>query len=103
MKIEDLAMEIAGHTHRHELEHLSPNNYSMTYLRSSAILDDMEETGGYNGDIDDLIDAIHEENQLWYALEEVLDKHFPDLDDKDDILCDLIETIEELNGDAFPD
>ena len=22
MKIEDLAMEIAGHTHRHELEHL---------------------------------------------------------------------------------
>ena len=70
----------------------------MTYLRSSAILDDMEETGGYNGDIDDLVDAIHEENAEHYALEEVLDKYLPDLEwsMKDDILTDMIIKLNEL-------
>ena len=37
MKIEDLAMEIAGHTHRHELEHLTTqqildDTYIITYI-----------------------------------------------------------------------
>ena len=77
----------------------------MSYLRSSAILECMEEEGGYNGDIDDLVDALHEENAEHYALEEVLDKYLPDLDwsMKDDILTDMIIALEELNGDAFPD
>ena len=72
-------------------------------LTSSHILDNWEDGIHYNGDIDDLIDAIYEENKLWYALEEVLDKHLPDLDDKDDILCDLIQAIEEEYGDTCSD
>ena len=74
-------------------------------LLSTQILNDMEDGISYNGDIDDLIDAIYEENREHYALEDVLFEHLPDLsaDKANDILTDMIIALEELNGDTEGD
>ena len=72
-------------------------------LPSSLILDNWEDGISYNGDIDDLIDAIYEENKLWWAFVEVLEEHLPDLKDKDNLICDLIQAVEEEYGDTCSD
>ena len=72
---------------------------------SSTILNNWDEGIHYCGDIDDLIDAIHEENLEYYALEDVLEKHMPDINWslKEDIITDMIIALEELNADTFGD
>ena len=77
----------------------------MMTTTSSTIFDNWEQGIHYCNDIDDLIDAIHEENAEYYALEEVLDKYLPDLDWslKDDILTDMIIALEKPYADSCPD
>ena len=74
-------------------------------MTSTHILNNWEQGIHYNGDIDDLIDAIHEENAEYYALEDVLEKYIPDLEwsMKDNILNDMVTALEELNADTFGD
>ena len=74
-------------------------------MTSTHILDNWEQGIHYCGDIDDLIDAIHDENATHYALEAVLDEHLPDLDWslRDTILTEMIIALEELNGDTEGD
>ena len=66
-------------------------------LTSSHILTNWNDGIHYNGDIDDLIDAIYEEERVWHILEDVLDKFLPDLDDdkKTDILIDMTTELEK--------
>ena len=70
-------------------------------ISSSQILSLWDEGIHYCGDIDDMIDAVYDENRAWYEFESVLEKHFPDIDDdlKDDILCDLMTKLCEMEND----
>ena len=74
-------------------------------MTTTHILDNWEQGIHYNGDIDDLCDAIYEENREHYALEDVLFEHLPDLsaDKANDILTDMIIALEELNADTEGD
>ena len=62
-------------------------------MTSTHILDNWEQGIHYNGDIDDLCDAIYEENKIYYELEEVLEKYYT-LDNFDDYITELLIELE---------
>ena len=68
-------------------------------LTSTQILNDWEDGVHYNGDIDDLIDAIYEEELPYTIVQEVLEEELPSLpeDKREELAFLIINALEEDN------